>query len=109
MKPVSWLNAPCSSRTSVAACQTSTLLMHGKSAWLKAWLLWLVTVRRPRQRRRKESPAMADMNDDELLDALGVEVTPFKASSHTPREERIIAGFEDILRFHQANGRAPRH
>jgi hypothetical protein len=52
---------------------------------------------------------MADMNDDELLDALGVEVAPLKASSRTPREERIIAGFEDILRFHQAHGRAPLH
>lgn len=52
---------------------------------------------------------MAEMNDDELLAELGVEVAPLKASSHTPREERIIAGFEDILRFHQANGRAPQH
>jgi len=52
---------------------------------------------------------MAEMDDDELLDALGVEVAPLKASHRTPREERIIAGFEDILRFHQANGRAPLH
>lgn len=52
---------------------------------------------------------MAEMDDDELLDALGVEVAPLKASSRTPREERIIAGFEDILRFHQAHGRAPQH
>ena len=52
---------------------------------------------------------MAEMDDDELLDALGVEVTPIKTSSRTPREERIIAGFEDILRFHQAHGRAPQH
>ena len=52
---------------------------------------------------------MADMNDDELLDALGVEPTPLKASNRTPREERIISGFEDILRFHQAHGRAPLH
>ncbi|CAG9933269.1 GIY-YIG nuclease family protein [Candidatus Nitrotoga arctica] len=52
---------------------------------------------------------MAEMDDDELLDALGVQVAPLKASSRTPREERIIAGFEDILRFHQANGRAPLH
>ena len=52
---------------------------------------------------------MADIDDDELLDALGVEVTPLKASSRTPREERIIAGFEDILRFHQTHGRAPLH
>ena len=52
---------------------------------------------------------MTELDDDELLDALGVDVAPLKASSHTPREERIIAGFEDILRFHQAHGRAPQH
>jgi hypothetical protein len=52
---------------------------------------------------------MAEMDDDELLDALGVEVTPLKVSSRTPREEGIIAGFEDIMRFHQAHGRAPLH
>lgn len=52
---------------------------------------------------------MADLDDDELLDALGVEVAPLKVSSRTPREERIIAGFEDILRFHQTHGRAPLH
>lgn len=49
------------------------------------------------------------MDDDELLDALGVEVAPLKVSSRTPREERIIAGFEDILRFYQSHGRAPQH
>ena len=52
---------------------------------------------------------MAEMDDDELLDALGVEAAPIKVSSRTPREERIIAGFEDILRFHQSHGRAPQH
>lgn len=52
---------------------------------------------------------MADMDDDELLEALGVDATPLKASSRTPREERIIAGFEDILRFHQTYGRVPQH
>lgn len=52
---------------------------------------------------------MAEMDDDELLDALGVEVAPLKVSSRTPREERIIAGFEDIMRFHQSHGRAPLH
>lgn len=52
---------------------------------------------------------MAEMDDDELLDALGVEVTPLKTSSRTPREERIIAGFEDILRFYQEHGRVPSH
>ncbi|MBC7610575.1 MAG: GIY-YIG nuclease family protein [Polaromonas sp.] len=55
---------------------------------------------------------MADttgFEDDELLDALGVEVAPIRTGSRTPREERIIAGFEDILRFHQTHGRAPLH
>jgi T5orf172 domain len=53
---------------------------------------------------------MADfMDDDELLSALGIEVAPLKSASHTPHEERIIAGFEDILRFYQAHGRVPRH
>jgi len=52
---------------------------------------------------------MVDMDDDELLNALGVEVAPLKTSSRTAREERIIAGFEDILRFHQVHGRAPLH
>ena len=52
---------------------------------------------------------MADMNDDELLDALGVEIVPLKSASRTPHEERIVAGFEDILRFHQTHGRSPQH
>ena len=52
---------------------------------------------------------MAEMNDDELLEALGVEVAPLKTSGRTPLEERIIAGFEDILRFHQTHGRIPQH
>ena len=49
------------------------------------------------------------MNDDDLLDALGVEVPSLKTVTRTPREERIIAGFEDILRFYQTHGRAPLH
>ena len=51
----------------------------------------------------------AEMDDDALLDALGVEVAPLKAGGRTPQEERIVAGFEDILRFHQNHGRAPMH
>ncbi|MDO9453389.1 MAG: GIY-YIG nuclease family protein [Stagnimonas sp.] len=53
---------------------------------------------------------MSELDEaEELLAELGVEVAPLKASSHSPREERIIAGFEDILRFHQQHGRAPLH
>lgn len=48
------------------------------------------------------------MNDDELLAALGIEAAPIKAVTRTPREERIIAGFEDIVRFYETHGQAPR-
>ncbi|MDQ2889842.1 MAG: GIY-YIG nuclease family protein [Gemmatimonadota bacterium] len=47
--------------------------------------------------------------DDALLAELGVEVEPRTVAAHTPREERIIAGFEDIQRFVEREGHAPRH
>tara|TARA_R110002049_G_scaffold259498_1_gene435355 strand:- start:22996 stop:24186 length:1191 start_codon:yes stop_codon:yes gene_type:complete len=47
--------------------------------------------------------------DDALLAELGVEVEAKKAVSRTPREERIIAGFEEIQRFVDEHGHAPRH
>lgn len=52
---------------------------------------------------------MADFTneDDALLRELGVEAEVTSASSHTPREERILAGFEDIQRFVDQNGRVP--
>lgn len=52
---------------------------------------------------------MTDFSDDELLDALGVEAVATKVAHHTPREERIIAGFEDIQRFFDEHGHAPQH
>lgn len=47
--------------------------------------------------------------DDALLAELGVEVTAKKAAARTPREERIIAGFEEIQRFVDEHGHAPQH
>jgi len=47
--------------------------------------------------------------DDALLEELGVEVEAKKAASRTPREERIIAGFEEIQRFFEEHDHAPRH
>lgn len=47
--------------------------------------------------------------DDALLAELGVEVTAKKAAACTPREERIIAGFEEIQRFVDEHGHAPQH
>lgn len=52
---------------------------------------------------------MTKMNDDDLLNALGVEMPSLKASTRTPREERIIAGFEDIQSFYNVHGYAPQH
>jgi hypothetical protein len=45
--------------------------------------------------------------DDALLDALGVEVETEQSGSRTAKEERIIAGFEDIQRFVDEHGRIP--
>ena len=47
--------------------------------------------------------------DDALLAELGVVAEPEKAANRTPREERIIAGFEEIQRFVETHGRVPRH
>lgn len=47
--------------------------------------------------------------DDALLEELGVEVEEKRAGSRTPREERIIAGFEEIQRFVEQHGRPPQH
>jgi len=52
---------------------------------------------------------MADMTDDDILAELGIDLTPKRVRARTPREERIIAGFEDILKFYDEHGRAPRH
>ena len=47
--------------------------------------------------------------DDALLDELGVVVEPKRVAARTPREERIIAAFEEIQRFVETHGRAPQH
>lgn len=52
---------------------------------------------------------MADMTDDDILAELGVDLTPKKVRARTPREERIIAGFEDIVKFREEHGHAPLH
>ncbi len=47
--------------------------------------------------------------DDELLDQLGELEAITPPPKYTPREERIITGFEDIQRFYDRYGRAPLH
>lgn len=52
---------------------------------------------------------MSDLSDDDLLDVLGVSVAPIKVGGRTQREERLIAGFEDIQRFFEQHGHLPLH
>ncbi|GLI94395.1 GIY-YIG nuclease family protein [Methylocystis echinoides] len=47
--------------------------------------------------------------DDALLEELGVEAETKREGSRTPREERIIAGFEEVQRFYEKHGRVPQH
>jgi hypothetical protein len=47
--------------------------------------------------------------DDALLAELGVEAEAKTVQTYTPKQERIIAGFEDIQRFHREYGRVPQH
>ncbi len=52
---------------------------------------------------------MDSLSDKELLADLGYEIEVKPAKALTARQERIIAGFEDIQRFYDEHGRAPMH
>lgn len=52
---------------------------------------------------------MTELSDLELLSALGVDTTPEKKVARSPKEERIIAGFEEIQRFVEQHNRLPEH
>ena len=47
--------------------------------------------------------------DLDLLDELGVATESAKGSGHSAREQRILAGFEEIERFVEEHGRLPQH
>jgi hypothetical protein len=52
---------------------------------------------------------MSDLDLDELRSELDDFAQPEKKGGRTAREERIIAGFEEIQRFTETNGHAPQH
>ncbi len=52
---------------------------------------------------------MSDFDLDALRDELADFAQPEKKGGRSPREERIIAGFEEIQRFVEKSGHAPRH
>ncbi|HET7576248.1 MAG TPA: GIY-YIG nuclease family protein [Sphingomicrobium sp.] len=52
---------------------------------------------------------MSDLDLDELRSELDEFAQPKKSDGRSPREERIVAGFEEIQRFVDEHGRAPQH
>lgn len=53
---------------------------------------------------------MSDLDLDDLRAELADFASPeAEKATYTPREERIIAGFEDIVRFYEEHDRAPQH
>lgn len=52
---------------------------------------------------------MSDPDLDELAGELAEFDVPEKKGGRPPREERVIAGFEDIQRFAEKHGRVPQH
>ena len=54
-------------------------------------------------------PKQTTDEDLELLAALGIDTAAAPASQRSAREERIIAGFEEIERFVEEQGRLPQH
>lgn len=54
-------------------------------------------------------PERVTDDDLELLGDLGLDAAPAALGGRTAREQRIIAGFEEIERFVEEHGRAPQH
>jgi hypothetical protein len=52
---------------------------------------------------------MTDLDLDELRSELDEFAQPEKKGGRSPREERMMAGFEEIQRFVEKHGRAPQH
>jgi hypothetical protein len=65
-------------------------------------------MRRPVGKRKAKQEAFTD-DDDALLAELGVETEVRQDQTYTAKQERIIAGFEDIQRFYREHDRLPQH
>ncbi len=59
--------------------------------------------------KRKTKEATFTDDDDALLAELGVETEIKQDQTYTAKQERIIAGFEDIQRFYREHERLPQH
>src|SRR5690349_5111380 len=72
--------------------------MRGKSGWRKA---------QPPSSALKMKGGMSELDLDELRAELDDFAQPVKKGGRSPREERVIAGFEEIQHFVEQHGRAP--
>ena len=54
-------------------------------------------------------PKQITDDDLELLAELGIDTAPDRSSQRSAREERIVAGFEEVERFVAEQGRLPQH
>src|ERR1700761_2436131 len=88
------------SRKSAAGCPRSARRMPGRNAWPKA---------RPLSSASRMRDAMSEPDLDELRAELDAFAQPEKKAGRSAREERIIAGFEDIQRFVEKHGHPPLH
>ncbi|HBJ37813.1 MAG TPA: hypothetical protein DDZ51_24265 [Planctomycetaceae bacterium] len=59
--------------------------------------------------KKKTKEAAFTDDDDALLAELGVETEIKQDQTYTAKQERIIAGFEDIQRFYREHERLPQH
>ncbi len=89
---------PSSSRKTPDASPRSPLPIPGSARWPRASPF-------SSARRRR----MSEKSDLDILAELGVEPLRKTRTAQTPREARIIAGFEDIQKFVDEHGHPPRH
>src|SRR5258708_5571216 len=96
-------NSPCErsgSRLSAGGSRQPHRQTLGRGAWQRA--------RRPSCVSRMKD-GMIEMDLDQLRAELDEFAQPEKRAGRSAREERIIAGFEDIQRFVREHGRLPQH
>src|SRR5262249_28775467 len=93
-------SALLNSRRSGGGSPRSAPRMPGRSGWPKAQLPLFAS---------RMKGAMSDLDLDELRSELDDFAQPEKKGGRSPREERIIAGFEELQRFIEKQGRAPQH
>ena len=92
--------ARCDSRRNAVGFHRSPRPTPGKSCWPKA---------QPPSCASRMRAAMSEIDLDKLSEELAEFAQPPKTGRRSPREERIIAGFEDIQRFVEQHGHSPHY